>query len=100
MFLTLAAPKLATVLDPLSGPSKNRDLAPHFYRLLAARIRPSQLKSLRIKQKGKSRGSLRPKLHLAGCTIKLLGRGGAWLTKWVYGHTYRYQVPGTTYTIL
>ena len=48
--LTLAAPKLATVLDPLSGPSTNRDLAPHLYGLPTARIRPSQLKSLRFKK--------------------------------------------------
>ena len=95
-FVTLDAPKLATVLDPLSGPSENRDLAPHFYGLRTARICSSQLKSLRIKKKGKSRGVLRQKLHLAGCTIIVgAGRGGAdemGVRPYLPGTGTRYQV--------
>ena len=96
-FLTLDAPRLATVLDPLFGPPVLRLFAYHAYGLRTARNRSSQLKSLRIKKKGKSRGVLWQKLDLAGCTIIVgAGRGGAdemGVRPYVPGTGTRYQVP-------
>ena len=71
--------------------AKNRDY-------LASGIRrSSQLKSLRIKKKSESRGVLRQKLHLAGCTIIFgAGLGGAeemGVRPYLPGTGTRYQVP-------
>ena len=77
--------------------AKKMDSAPRFYGLRTARNRSSQLKSLRIKKKGKSRGVLWQKLHLAGCTIIVgAGRGGAdemGVRPYLPGTGTRYQVP-------
>ena len=77
--------------------SQSGDLAPHFYGLRTERICSSQLKSLRIKKTGESRGFLRQKLHLAGCTIIVgAGRGGAdemGVRPYLPGTGTRYQVP-------
>ena len=52
---------------------------------------------MRIKKKGESRGFLRQKLHLAGCTIIVgAGRGGAdemGVRPYLPGTGTRYQVP-------
>ena len=58
LILTLDAPRLATVLDPLSGPPVLQLFADHAHGLRTAQNCSSQLKSLRIKKKGKSRGVL------------------------------------------
>ena len=76
--LTLRSHKRGGVSFPPNLRAKNRDSAPHFYGLRTARIRFSQLKSLRIKKKGKSRGALSQKLCLAGYTT-IVARGGAGL---------------------
>ena len=74
-----------------------RLFADHAHGLRTARNRSSQLKSLRIKKKGKSRGVLWQKLHLAGCTIIVgAGRGGAdemGVRPYLPGTGTRYQVP-------
>ena len=74
-----------------------RLFADHAYGLRTARNRSSQLKSLRIKKKGKSRGVLWQKLDLAGCTIIVgAGRGGAdemGVRPYLPGTGTRYQVP-------
>ena len=74
-----------------------RLLRNHAHGLRTARNRSSQLKSLRIKKKGESRGVLRQKLHLAGCTIIVgAGRGGAGemgVRPYLPGTGTRYQVP-------
>ena len=75
-----------------------RLFADHAHGLRTARNSSSQLKSLRFKTKSESRGVLRQKLHLAGCTI-IVGAGRGGLTKWLYGRTYRVPVPGTRYLL-
>ena len=74
-----------------------RLFADHAHGLRTARNRSSQLKSLRIKNKGESRGVLGQKLHLAGCTIIVVaGRGGAGemgVRPYLLGTGTRYQVP-------
>ena len=96
-FLTKAPRETTSVFVPLSGPPKSRVSAHRFYGLRDAQNRSSQLKSLRIKKKGESRGVLRQKLHLAGCTIIVgAGRGGAdemGVRPYLPGTGTRYQVP-------
>ena len=74
-----------------------RLFADHAHGLRTARNRSSQLKSLRIKKKGKSRGVLWQKLDLGGCTIIVgAGRGGAdemGVRPYLPGTGTRYQVP-------
>ena len=76
-FLTDPPRETTSVFVPLLCP-KSRYLAPHFYGVRTERIRSSQLKSLRIKKKSKSRVVLTQKLCLGGCTI-IVVRGGAGL---------------------
>ena len=96
-FLTVRSFKREGVSFRPNLRAKSRVSAHRFYGLRTARNRSSQLKSLRIKKKGESRGVLRQKLHLAGCTIIVgAGRGGAdemGVRPYLPGTGTRYQVP-------